>query len=157
MPSLDELQAELELLARFDERDVFDLCVELDFIPREGYELTEVLPQIIDGLASSLASAPIPVTKYDAAALAEACAPEEVQQLARAMGLRWVPSSKRRVLGRVVRVSAWRCRELPESSPFRWLVPILLPAVVRRLKEGPLPVANTGESAAGTGEDELSP
>ena len=156
MPSLDHLQGELELLAHFGEREVFDLCVELDFIPREGYELTEVLPRIIDGLASSLATAPIPVTKYDAAALAEGFAPEDVQRLARAMGLRWVPSSKRRALGRVVRLSARRCRELPESSPFRWMVPILLPAVVRRLGEGPLPVPDADEGSTDSGEEEHS-
>ena len=129
--------AELELLRQYDEKQVFDLCVELDFIPEEGYALEEILPRIVDELAAHLPTAPIPISKYDAEQLAEQFGDDDVRRLAQAMGLKWIPRSKGRTLGRIVTASSRRCRELGESSPFRWLVPILLPAVIRRLAAGP--------------------
>ena len=128
-----DYQAELSLLEQFEEKQLFDLCVELDFVPAVEATPAGVLPEVLERITERLASGPIPISKWDAQELAEQFDARQVELLARKMGVGRISPDKKRTLARIVRLSSRRCRELPKESPLRWMVPILLPAVVDRL------------------------
>jgi hypothetical protein len=132
-----DLSEELALLKEFGDKELFDLCVALDFVPDGSPSVEELLPRLLEALAASLASRqPVPITKWDAKELQQLLSPEQVGALARHIGVRRSTGSPDAVLSRVVRTSQRRCRNLPTTNPLWWFAPILLPAAARLLVGG---------------------